>query len=75
MRTRFKLSKAQKEQMVSLIKEYSLKERDEEIGDLAASLFLDFIIEKMAPAFYNLGVQDSIGYLKDKLDDLYGLEI
>ncbi len=75
MRTRLKLSKEQKEQLVSLIKEYFLKERDEELGDLAAALFLDFMIEKMAPVFYNLGVQDSIGYLKDKLDDLYGLEI
>ena len=75
MRTRIRLSKAEKEQMVSLIKEYFSKERDEEIGDLAAMLFLDFFIEKMAPAFYNQGIQDSIGYLKDKLDDLYGLEI
>ncbi len=75
MKTRFKLNKEQKEQMALLIKEYFLKERDEEIGDLAAVLFLDYLIEKLAPFFYNLGVQDSIGYLKDKLDDLYGLEI
>lgn len=61
--------------MVSLVKEYFLKERDEEIGDLAATIFLDFIVEKMAPVFYNLGVQDSIGYLQDKLNDLCDLEI
>ncbi|MGE5606992.1 MAG: DUF2164 family protein [Bacteroidota bacterium] len=55
MRNRLKLRKDQKEQMVSLVKEYFLKERDEEIGDLAATIFLDFIIEKMAPVFYNHG--------------------
>lgn len=75
MRTRFKLSKEQKEQMVLLIKEYFLKERDEEIGDLAASLFLDYLIEKLAPYFYNLGIQDCVGYMQERLDDLYGLEI
>ncbi len=75
MRNRLKLSREQKEPLLSLVKEYFLKERDEELGDLAATLFLDFIIEKMAPVFYNLGVQDCIGYLKDKLDDSYGLEI
>lgn len=75
MRTRFKLSKEQKEQMVLLIKEYFLKERDEEIGDLAAILFLDYLIEKLAPFFYNLGIQDCMALMKEKLDDLYGLEI
>lgn len=75
MRTRFKLSKVQKEQMVLLIKEYFLKERDEEIGDLAAILFLDYLIEKLAPFIYNLGIQDCMALMKEKLDDLYGLEI
>lgn len=75
MGTRLKLSKEQKDQMILLIKEYFQKERDEEIGDLAAMLFIDFFIEKMAPVFYNLGVQDCIGLIKDKLDDLYGLEL
>lgn len=75
MRNRLKLSKDQKEQMVSLVKEYFLKERDEEIGDLAAMLFLDFLIAKIAPVFYNLGVQDCIEFIKEKLDDLYGLEL
>lgn len=75
MGSRLKLSKEQKEQMVSLIKEYFQKERDEEIGDLAAMLLLDFFIDKMAPVFYNLGVQDCIGLIKDKLGDLEGLEI
>lgn len=75
MKPRIQLSKENKEQMIKEIKGFFLKERDEEIGDLAASLFLDFIIENLAAAFYNQGVEDCIAFMKDKLDDLYGLEI
>ena len=32
--------------MVSEIKNYFLKEREEETGDLAVGMFLDFILEK-----------------------------
>jgi uncharacterized protein (DUF2164 family) len=32
--------------MVSEIKNYFLKEREEKTGDLAAGMFLDFILEK-----------------------------
>ena len=41
------------------IKNYFLKGREEEIGDLAAGLMLDFIIEELAPEFYNQGIQDA----------------
>lgn len=75
MKPRIQLSKENKEQMIKEIKGFFLKERDEEIGDLAASLFLNFVIENLAATFYNQGVEDCIVFMKDKLDDLYGLEI
>lgn len=75
MKPRIQLSKEDKELMIRKIKEFFLKERDEEIGDLAASLLLDFIVENFAATFYNQGIQDCIVFMKDKLDDLYGLEI
>lgn len=75
MNPRIKLAKEKKQLMIEGIKKYYLNDRDEEIGDLAAGLLLDFIMESIAPVFYNQGIEDCIGFMKDKLDDLYGLEI
>jgi len=68
------VTKERKDEMISLIKNYFLKERDEEIGDLAAGLILDFIREKPAPEFYNQGVYDSHRYIKDAAEDLLSLQ-
>jgi len=68
------VTKERRAEMVSLIKNYFLKERDEEIGDLAAGLFLDFILEKLAPEFYNQGVYDSHRYIKDAAEDLLSIQ-
>ena len=66
------ISKERKAAMIADIKAYFLNEREEEIGDLAAGMVLDFIVEKLAPEFYNQGV-DSVpvhervrtGYARD----------
>jgi uncharacterized protein (DUF2164 family) len=65
-----KLTKEKRDDMISAIKSYYSTEREEEIGDLAAGLMLDFIIEKLAPEFYNQGVYDSYKYMEDKIEDL-----
>ena len=75
MNSRIKLSKETREQMIIELRNFFLNERDEEIGDLASMLLLDFIVEKFGPVFYNQGIEDSIMYLKDKIEDLYGLEV
>lgn len=59
--------------MVSEIKNYFSKEREEEIGDLAAGLILEFILEKLAPEFYNQGVYDSYRYMDDAAEDLLSI--
>ncbi len=69
-----KIAKEKRNDMVSDIKDYFSKERDEEIGDLAAGLFLDFILEKLAPAIYNQGVYDSYRYMKDAAEDLMSIQ-
>lgn len=70
MSKKYELSKEKQEQMISLIKDYFKEERDEELGDLAAMLILDFFIEKLAPEFYNQGVYDSYKYFSEKVEDL-----
>lgn len=71
---KMKLDKQKREHMINEIKTYFSKERDEDLGDLGASLILDFIIEKLAPEFYNQGVYDAYQYINDRMDDVLGLQ-
>ncbi|SHI95103.1 DUF2164 domain-containing protein [Clostridium intestinale] len=68
------LSKEKREEMISLIKTYFYNDRDEEIGDLAASLILNFIVDKLAPEFYNQGVIDSYKYIGNSIEDLLSIQ-
>ena len=68
-----KVTKDQRDEMISAIKQYFLKEWEEEIGDLRAGLMLDFILEELAPEFYNQGVSDSYTYMKDMIEDLLSI--
>lgn len=74
-KSKIKISKEKKEEMISKIKEYFFNERNEDLGDLAASLILDFMIDKLAPEFYNQGVLDSYKYLNDRTEDVLSLQI
>ncbi|CAJ38031.1 DUF2164 domain-containing protein [Methanocella arvoryzae] len=69
-----KLTKEKRAEMISAIKSYYSAEREEEIGDLAAGLLLDFIIEELAPEFYNQGVQDSYNFMEKQLEDLLAIQ-
>jgi uncharacterized protein (DUF2164 family) len=71
---KFKLTKEQREDMISSIKTYFLEEREEELGDLAANLMLNFIIEELAPEFYNKGVYDSYKYMSDRVEDVLSIQ-
>lgn len=68
------LAKDLKIQALNEIKKYFSTERDENIGDLSAELFLTFITEKIAAFFYNQGIRDAHQYMSERLEDLYGLE-
>ncbi|MUK88956.1 DUF2164 family protein [Ornithinibacillus sp. L9] len=74
MKPRFEFTKEQKDEMVQMIQVYYLEERNEEIGNLAAMLLLEFFMEKLAPIFYNQGVEDSHQYISQKLDDLFEIQ-
>ena len=69
-----KLDKEKRQYMISEIQTYFLKERDEDLGDLASGLILDFFLEKLAPEFYNQGVYDSYNYINDRIEDLLGIQ-
>ena len=68
------LSKELKKQAVDDIKKYFLENRDEEMGQLAAELLLDFMIEKVGKVIYNQGIKDAHTFMSEKVEDLYALE-
>lgn len=74
-KNKIKLTKEKRDEMISAIKTYFLNEREEELGDLATSLMLNFITEELAPEFYNQGVYDSYKYMNDRNEDLLSIQI
>lgn len=70
---RITLERERREDMVKAIIYYFRTERDEDIGQLAADMVLDFVIEKLAPEFYNQGVLDSCAYMNEKVEDMQSL--
>ena len=65
-----KISKETRAELIAAVKNYFDKERDEELGDLAAGFILDFIIDELAPTFYNQGVYDSYQFMNVRCEDL-----
>ena len=73
--SRIKLEKEKKEEMIQRIQNYFLNEREEELGNLAATLFLNFVVEELAPEFYNQGVQDAYRYMTERCEDMLSIQL
>ncbi|HCX63368.1 MAG TPA: DUF2164 domain-containing protein [Clostridiales bacterium] len=71
---KIKLTNEKREYMISAIKNYFSKERDEDLGDLASGMILDFFIDELATEFYNQGVYDSYVYMNDRCEDLLSIQ-
>ena len=69
-----KLEKEKRDRLISEVKTYFLMERDEDLGDLAAELILDFFIEKLGKGIYNQGVADSYKCMSEKVEDLLEIQ-
>lgn len=74
MNNKIKLSKEKRVEMITSIKNYFQNEREEELGDLASGMILNFFIEELADEFYNQGVWDSHVYMTDRVEDLLGIQ-
>ena len=66
------LPKEVRDRMVASVKRYFEERLEEEIGDLKASLLLDFILEEIGPTLYNRAVADAQAYMVDRVADLEG---
>lgn len=61
------------EQLVELkdaLKVYFMEELDTEIGDLQATLFIDFLNKKIGRHYYNVGILDATKIMKENTDNL-----
>lgn len=73
-RGKVRVTKEQKAEMVSRIKSFYRREKGEEISELASNLLLMFIIDELAPEFYNIGVEDSYKYMGERIEDLLSIQ-
>ena len=65
-----KLKKDAEERLAISIKRYFAEQMDEDIGDLKASLFLDFCLREVGPTIYNQAVADVQAVLQGRVTDL-----
>ena len=68
------LDKKEKKMMVDEIINFYSEENDEEIGILKGEIFLDFVLAKLAPVFYNRGLKDAEAYISSAVEDIKTLE-
>lgn len=73
--SRIQLSKEMRQEMSQKIQNYFENERSETIGNLTATLLLNFIVEELGPAIYNQGVQDAYRYMTERCEDMLALEL
>ncbi len=65
-----KLEKDVHAYLIGSIKQFFLKELDEEIGDLKAERVLDFFVKEMGPSVYNRAIADARTYFQEKASEL-----
>jgi uncharacterized protein (DUF2164 family) len=66
------IPKKSRERMILSIQRYFTENMDEEIGELKASLLLDFCLREIGPSIYNQAVADAQVFMRDRVSDLEG---
>lgn len=73
-----KLERAQKEALATAIQDYMQDELEVEIGKFDSEFLIDFITEKLAPIYYNKGIEDAKTVIERRMlemtDELYEIE-
>jgi uncharacterized protein (DUF2164 family) len=66
------LSKQARADAIGSLQRYFEENLSEPIGDLPASLLLNFILEEIGPAIYNQAVAEAQARLQQRVSDLNG---
>ncbi|MGR5068964.1 MULTISPECIES: DUF2164 domain-containing protein [Vibrio] len=73
-----KLERAQKEALANAIQDYMQDELSIDIGQFDSEFLIDFITDKLAPLYYNKGVDDAKALIERRMlemaDELYEIE-
>ena len=64
------LSKETQEKLNASIKRFFDEVLEEDIGDLRASLVLDFCLKEIGPTIYNKAISDAQVFMQDRVADL-----
>jgi uncharacterized protein (DUF2164 family) len=67
-----KLNSDTEKYLLGSVKRFVDDQLDTTIGDLKASLVLDFFLREIGPSIYNQAIADAQSYLQDKVADLGG---
>ncbi len=67
-----KLEKETVDQLIISIKQYFEESLDQSIGDLKASLMIDYILKEFGPVIYNRAVADAQARMQDMVSELDG---
>jgi uncharacterized protein (DUF2164 family) len=59
-----------RKQALASIKQYVSANFEKEIGDLQATLLLDYVLAEIAPSVYNHAIQDAQRYFQERIGDL-----
>lgn len=70
--TPIELNKDAHTEAIASIKRYFEENMPEPIGDLPASLLLNFVIEEIGPAIYNHAITDAQRRMEQRVSDLSG---
>ena len=64
------LSDDSRKQAVASLRRFLSENTDEEIGDLKATLFLDYILAELGPTIYNQAIADARAFFAERAADL-----
>jgi uncharacterized protein (DUF2164 family) len=67
-----KLQKESEKYLIGSIKRFFVEKMDDDIGDLKASLVLEFCVREIGPSIYNQAIVDAQTYFHEKASDLGG---
>lgn len=60
---------------IASIRRHFQEELDQDVGDLKATLVLDFFLAELGPTFYNMGVADARAFFAERTEDLGALSL
>jgi len=66
------LPKKLRDQLIASLKQYFAENLDQDIGDLKASLLLDFILKEIGPVIYNSAIADAQARMQEMVAELDG---